>query len=453
MVSAPGRLQSSQQEAQEEQADAPQERRRSWTKNRWRTILLPIESAPHEIRALDGLRAVAALMVLVFHLLLFVKAYNAPISQAINSSWYFLANGVWLFFVLSGFLLFLPYARAMLTSRALPSATNFYRRRALRILPAYWVCLLIVAVAENQMRRTVEPLNMLVHFLMIHDAFPSYNRDLEGPFWTLAVEAQFYLFLPLLAWGVARAVGASRSLARLTAGLLSLIVLALALQWVDSVVMSNLPDVDGVDRTLGGVFVMATMGMQGKFLAVFVVGMLCAALYVAFIEQGRISRETRRKYGDAALVLALVLFAIAVPAWEKGAVMFDPGTYWDWDILGYPLLSAAAFGALMLAILFGGSRLRGVFEWGPLRFVGLISYSLYLWHLPILQGLVPPFDGWALPLRLLAIPVVAYASYQLVERPFLKRRHTTTSSSTSSGTQPEIAPERQQQALPSARMW
>src|SRR5581483_2028599 len=126
MVSAPGRLQSSQQEAQEEQADAPQERRRSWTKNRWRTILLPMESAPQEIRALDGLRAVAALMVLVFHLLLFVKAYNAPLSQAINSSWYFLANGVWLFFVLSGFHLFLPYARAMLTSRALPSVTNFY---------------------------------------------------------------------------------------------------------------------------------------------------------------------------------------------------------------------------------------------------------------------------------------------------------------------------------------
>src|SRR5215475_12880561 len=101
MTSAPGMLQ------QEEQANAPEERRRRWTKSRWKHILLPLENGPQEIRSLDGLRAVAALMVVVFHYLLWIKAYNSPISQAINSSWYFLANGVWLFFVLSGFLLFL----------------------------------------------------------------------------------------------------------------------------------------------------------------------------------------------------------------------------------------------------------------------------------------------------------------------------------------------------------
>lgn len=429
MVSAPERPQH-----KEQQVDT-QQQRLTWTKSRWKQILLPLENGPREIRSLDGLRAVAALMVVVFHFLLWIKAYNIPISQATNSPWYFLANGVWLFFVLSGFLLFLPYARAMLTDRPLPSAINFYRRRALRILPAYWVCLLIVAVAENQMRRTVEPLNMLVHFLMIHDDFPRFNRDLEGPFWTLAVEAQFYLFLPLLAWGISRVVGASRSLARLVTGIVSLIALALATQWVDSIVMSTLPNVDGADRTPGGVFVLATMGMQGKFLVVFAVGMLCAALYVVMIEQRRMSAEMARRFGTVALVLALVLFAIAIPFWEKGAVLFDPGTYWDWDILGYPLISAAAFGALMLAVLFGKGRLGKVFEWGPLRFIGLISYSVYLWHLPVLQGLAPPFDGFALPLRLLCIPIVAHASYQLIERPFLKRRHTTTTSSSNEARQ------------------
>lgn len=434
MVSAPERLQ------HEEQVDAQQERRRTWTKSRWKQILLPLENGPQEIRSLDGLRAVAALMVVVFHFLLWIKAYNSPISQAINSSWYFLANGVWLFFVLSGFLLFLPYVRAMLTDHSLPSATNFYRRRALRILPAYWVCLLIVAVAENQMRRTVEPLNMLVHFLMIHDDFPRFNRDLDGPFWTLAVEAQFYLFLPLFAWGISRLVGASRSLTRLMVGVVALIVFSLVMQWVDSIVMSTVPNADGSDRTLGGVFVLATMGMQGKFLAVFAVGMLCAALYVVVNEQRRVSQELARKIGVAALVFALIFFAIAIPMWEKGAVMFDPGTYWDWDILGYPLISAAAFGGLILAILFGKGALATVFQWAPLRFIGLISYSVYLWHLPVLQGLVPPFDGFALPLRLLCIPIVAYASYQLIERPFLKRRHATTKSSSHDAPQNAPAP-------------
>ncbi|HEX5439630.1 MAG TPA: acyltransferase [Ktedonobacterales bacterium] len=440
MVSAPGRLLRRQRKEQGEQSEQgkqgkregdPQERRRAWTgwtKDRWRTILLPLEHGSRDMRSLDGLRALAALMVVVFHLLLWVDAYDTPVSRAINASWYFLANGVWLFFVLSGFLLFLPYARTTLAARPLPSATYFYRRRMLRIVPAYWVCLFIVAVAENQLRRTVEPLNMLTHVLMIHDDFPRFNRDLEPPFWTLAVEAQFYLVLPLLAWGIARVVGASRSLARVVLGIVAVILLALTVQWVDSLVMSTLPDVDGVDRTPGGVFVLATMGMQGKFLAVFAVGMLCAALYVVVIEQGRVSKAVARRCGKAALLFALVMFAIAIPAWAKGAVMFHPGTFWGLDIQGYPLISAAAFGGLLLALLLGvsgGGRLGRVFAWGPLRFVGLISFSLYLWHLPILQGLMPPFDHLALPLRLLCIPIVAYASYQLIERPFLARRHTT----------------------------
>jgi peptidoglycan/LPS O-acetylase OafA/YrhL len=439
MVSAPGRLlrrQHKEQEEHKEQEAAPQQRRRAWTrwttrwrKNRWRTILLPLEHGPREMRSLDGLRAVAALMVVVFHLLLWVDAYDTPVSQAINGSWYFLANGVWLFFVLSGFLLFLPYARTTLAARPLPSATHFYQRRALRIVPAYWVCLLVVAIAENQLRRTVGPLNLLVHVLMLHDDFPRFNRDLEAPFWTLAVEAQFYLILPLLAWGIARIMGASRSLARLALGIVAVIMLALTVQWVDSLVMSTLPDVDGVDRTPGGIFVLATMGMQGKFLAVFAVGMLCAACYVVVIEQRRVGKAVAQRFGAVSLLLALVMFAIAIPAWAKGAVMFHPGTFWGWDIQGYPLLAAAAFGGLLLAILFGvfrSSALRRAFAWGPLRFVGLISFSLYLWHLPILQGPIPPFDQLALPLRLLCIPIVAYASYQLIERPFLARRHTAT---------------------------
>jgi peptidoglycan/LPS O-acetylase OafA/YrhL len=430
MVSAPGRPLRRQQNEQGKQENAPRERRRAWTgwtKNRWRAVLLPLEHGPQDMRSLDGLRAVAALMVVVFHLLLWVDAYDTPVSRAINASWYFLANGVWLFFVLSGFLLFLPYARTTLAARPLPSATYFYRRRMLRIVPAYWVCLFIVAVAENQMRRTVEPLNMLVHVLMIHDDFPRFNRDLEAPFWTLAVEAQFYLVLPLLAWGISRIVGASRSLARLVLGIVAVIALALVVQWVDSLVMSTLPDVDGVDRTPGGVFVLATMGMQGKFLAVFAVGMLCAALYVVVVEQRRISKDVARRCGAASLLFAVVMFAIAIPAWAKGAVMFHPGTFWGVDIQGYPLIASAAFGGLLLALVLGVSgsgRLRRVFAWGPLRFVGLISFSLYLWHLPILQGLMPPFDQLALPLRLLCIPIVAYASYQLIERPFLARRHT-----------------------------
>ena len=58
-----------------------------------------------------------------------------------------------------------------------------------------------------------------------------------------------------------------------------------------------------------------------------------------------------------------------------------------------------------------------------MRMVGLFSYSLYLWHLPIIHGDVPIFQGVPLLLVVPAAFLVAYLSYQFVERPFLKRRH------------------------------
>jgi peptidoglycan/LPS O-acetylase OafA/YrhL len=78
---------------------------------------------------------------------------------------------------------------------------------------------------------------------------------------------------------------------------------------------------------------------------------------------------------------------------------------------------------LLLAILFGHRSIRAVFEFYPLRFIGLISYSLYLWHVAFLHPLFPALSS--LPLLTVRLPlafVVAYLSYQLVERPFLSRR-------------------------------
>src|SRR5215831_20297932 len=109
----------------------------------WRArarALLPLSSGPHEIRALDGLRAVAALNVLVYHAIRAITHQVSVFGLDLTFAWYYTQTGVHLFFVLSGFLLFLPCARAMLLARPLPSARQFYRRRALRILPAYYVC-------------------------------------------------------------------------------------------------------------------------------------------------------------------------------------------------------------------------------------------------------------------------------------------------------------------------
>lgn len=389
---------------------------------RW---LLPPSGGKGEIRALDGIRAVAALSIVIFHTLLYLHVEYLPASQATGNSWYYLSMGVQLFFTLSGFLLFRPYARALLTGAELPSWARFYQRRALRILPVYWVILAVMLA--TQWRSAGKPLwaNVLTHFALIHDSFPRFNRDLNGPFWTLAVEVQFYLLLPLIAAGVARVVGRTRSAARLIGALLGVIALAEGIRWADTLLMASLTS-DALARGGGAaasfILTLATMGMQGKNLEVFFLGALCATLYVLGSEHQRLSHALRRRIAWGLLVVGLALSAVAAPAWELGAVMFSPGARWGWDIISYPLVVGLSFSALMLGVVWSGPWVRGVFEAAPLRFIGHISYSVYLWHLPILHGTLAPFAAAPLWLRLVCVFVVSYLSYQLLERPFLRRR-------------------------------
>ena len=411
------------------------------TRGRILKRLRPMENGPREIRSLDGLRAVAALSIVLFHVMLFLQLEYQPWSQAINHGWYYLSAGVHLFFVLSGFLLFLPYVRALLDGAPLPSARRFYRRRALRILPAYLVCLAaMVALVYVVRQRPFSVGDVATHAVLIHDAFPQYNRDYDGPFWTMAVEVQFYLLLPLMALVVARVCRGRRSPWRIAGGILLLIAVALTIRLVDTQIMASLPVNSRFADSPQGIFVLATMGMQGKYLGVFAVGMICALLYVLTVERRMLPARRVRQLGLVMLAGALACIAIAIPNVDLAGLIASPGAQRGADAICYPLLVGLGFGGLVLAILWCGRWIRLPFEFAPVRMVGLFSYSLYLWHLPIIHGDVPVFQGVSL---LVVIPVaflVAYLSYQFVERPFLKRRHRQSEKETSTTLAPPDAP-------------
>ena len=397
----------------------------------WRHILLPLDNGPAEIRALDGLRAIAALSIVLFHLLLFTRVEYQPWSQAVGNFWYVLATGVQLFFTLSGFLLFRPYALAMLTGKPLPPTARFYKKRALRILPAYWVALAILLALNWQTAKDPAWLNGLTHALFIHDIFPRYNRDLDGPFWTLAVEAQFYLLLPWIAAGVAWAVGHAprggrpQTAPRVIASLLCMIVASLTFRWFGIQVMGSLPttapNADWASTALWWMGLLLN-GMQGKFLAVFLVGAIAATLYVAAIDLGGARRERLRPIGNALALFGVVALIPCAISWPAGVVLYQAGAQWGWDVLLYPLATGVGYSAILLGVVWGGARLRGPFERPTLRFIGFISYSLYLWHLPILHADIAPLQSVPLIARLFLAFAVSYLSYQLVERPFLQRR-------------------------------
>lgn len=384
-------------------------------------ILWPLDSARNAIRALDGVRALAALSIVLFHLLL-VTGFNRSPSGA---AWFYLQTGVQLFFVLSGFLLFRPYAQALLLGRPWPSWRRFYTRRALRILPAYWVTLAIVAISVAHMWPPVW-VNLLTHVLLIHDMFPLYNRDLDGPMWTLAVEWQFYLLLPWLAAVVAWVAGRAKMLWRVVAGVLVVVVAALGLRALDVRLMGTLPAHDTLFPSGGDAvrwwFTLITMGAQGKDFEVFGMGMLAAVFYVYLVEATRAGDRQRAAASAIALLIGLAAGGFALTHWTYTTFMFTPGAHLGPLSVGYPLVVGVSYSGLTLGILLGSPLLRAPFEWAPLRFIGLISFSLYLWHLMVLTATVPVFAPLPMWGRVICAFVVSYVSYQLVERTFLRRR-------------------------------
>lgn len=156
----------------------------------------------HWFPALDGARALAALGVLVNHVGV-LSGFNGR-----SATWGpYLARadvGVSIFFVLSGFLLYRPFLVDRFQGVAMRDVATYARRRLLRIVPAYWVALTVVAfVLEAPPFR--EPHSIVAHYLLLQ--VYDINQVVGGPIqqsWTLATEVGFYVALPFFAAFVAR---------------------------------------------------------------------------------------------------------------------------------------------------------------------------------------------------------------------------------------------------------
>lgn len=317
------------------------------------------------ISGLDGVRAVAISAVVAYH------ATGLPPGGML---------GVDLFFVLSGFLI-TTLLLEELDGRGRVNIRGFYARRARRLLPALFVMLagfLALAAARgvdglpDVARAGFYTGNLARAFVYPDPLAHSGIRHL----WSLAEEEQFYLVWPAVVLILKAARRPALWFAAIFVGLI-----AYRIAMIDLTPVSGLHLYYGPDMRSDG---------------------LAAGALLAIVAQRRTLRVAE---GLQPFLLIGVCAAFAIP--ETG--------FW-WPAYGSPVFDLVAAGFVTAAV--AGGSLAEALSAGPLVWLGKRSYSLYLWHLPIL---------WALPHSLWPAGVVlsvgaAALSYRFVEQPFRRRR-------------------------------
>ena len=355
------------------------------------------DARSHRLAGLDGIRGLAALYVVVNHV--FLRAFPGyPVDHApFWAGWFIYGRfAVVVFIVLSGFSLALSPARH---GGRLDGVSRFARRRARRILPAYWAALVFsVAVAWLLVPQpgygVPDARSVLVNGLLIQNLVATHSPN--AAFWSMAVEAQLYFAFPLLLL-MARRWSAVAMVASVTLVVAAIGFVGPHISRLDTFVIQSPPDL----------------------AALFALGVLTAGIVSAS------AARTSWPWPWLALGAAAPLLATI-------SVL---GSVWTLNhLLWIDLALGPAIACLLAGLATGrpGFLLR-VLDARPIRNLGLSSYSLYLTHGPIVvvvyeeivagrvhQG-VPAFLvtlALALPLTILFARVFA----SVFEAPFLRER-------------------------------
>lgn len=350
------------------------------------------------VPALEGMRGLAALGVLLTHVAFQTAATAIPVLGPILARF---DMAVALFFGLSGFLLWRPHAAAARGLGAAPSTGYYFRHRAARILPAYWAVVVLVLVLLPNAAETAGARVWLSNLLLLQVFVPLTLTDGLTQMWSLSVEVAFYLVLPLLAVAVVWLRGARarwRVPVLLGLGLVSL-------SWNFFPVPT--PDAIHADNWLPG------------YLPWFAAGMLLAELVVSVSEGSLWERIAGRRRYMWTLALAAFLLSATEVAGPPGLTRAEPWQYAAKMGLG------ALIGFGLLAPLVLRARPRPLLESSVAAAVGRWSYGIFIWHLAVLWVIFPvfgilPFAGNFLPVLVLTVAFtlpVAAASYALIEEP------------------------------------
>jgi peptidoglycan/LPS O-acetylase OafA/YrhL len=376
------------------------------------------------------LRALAALAVFAYHSsgITYTRA-DLPISASVVGWLRHLGFfGVSVFFVISGFLLYRPFAAATLRGTAMPRRLPFWKRRLFRIFPAYWVALAVAVFALHQGKFSSFE-ETVTHFLLAQNYRGQYTGLGLGVAWTLVIEVSFYLVLPFLAVALDRSTrrfGGARNKARaLVIALAGMALLAVLLRawWLTG---SPRPG-----ASFGAWLPLSAFGVWlPAFLDWFALGMVMAVGVEWLRAGGRVPRavELIGRHPWIAWLLAIECYWVLT---EMGLGGFIDASRFSatqsnlrWIFTG---LAAAFF---VFPAVFGPQdrgAVRALLRNPIAVALGVISYGIYLWHFPMWLVLLSwPETAWLSTRGWLQIAIVlgmtlvaAAASYTLVERPLI----------------------------------
>jgi peptidoglycan/LPS O-acetylase OafA/YrhL len=359
-----------------------------------------VASTRPRLAFIDGMRALAALYVVFSH------AWSEQNNGHFASHWLRLVPtwsahfAVGVFIVLSGYCLILPIARKR---DQIGSLSEFFRRRAMRILPPYYITLvlsiLVIATVAGQRTGSIWDINLplkldtvLAHLLLIHD-LPLHLQGgmINYPLWSIAVEFQIYLLMPLIALSL-RVVGNVRTLL-----------------WTMSLGLLHFALHGRIDS------------MVPWYVGLFTMGAIAARWCV----------QRPARIDPLIAYAAWGLIALTVLVSLKKGDLFMVSHFYIFDTV----IGAATAILLCTSYADAASKsnvLTRFLSWRPLEEIGIFSYSLYLIHAPLLHLfhlLLGRFfrvgEGTMLALLLLSIPAIVGLSrlfYLVGEKPFMAKR-------------------------------
>ncbi len=376
--------------------------------------------------------------ILAFH----VSEFTGQLGIGIAGRFYEVAGGeaVLLFFAISGFLLYRPYVAAHAGRRAGPSAGVYARRRALRILPGYWTALTLLAIFPGIAGVFSGDWWRYYGYLQLYS-----GRTIGAGIpvaWTLCVEVTYYLALPFWAAAVRRLSARGQFGAR---GWFAIELVALTIVGAGGVVV-QLAAADGK------VGYLVAVSLAGECLWI-VIGMSLAVLSVA-VERGEAgflgaAAGAAGRFAGACWLIGAAAFAGMMALVPQGGLF---GLIATTQVRQSLHLTAAKIalgivlvGMLLAPAVFGDwhrGAARRLLRLRPVVWLGVVSYSFYLWHMTIVELIATPGHGASFSasgLNLLghvhaartlvlylasfaATAVIAWLSYRMVELPFLRRK-------------------------------